>query len=784
MSDMEKLWSERISEKFAAQWDRWTGHRRFPWGAPDAHAADAGQASTPPGRKAPKPAKASPIPEDWKQQVLTDVPVYPPFRQGLPMLPVTDIIQSQARLIREVYAAVGVTPEFWKRIYLPAIHNYAHYVHLLPASEGNHHRGAGGLFRHGLEACLYAVRLTDGQDSLEKSAHLLHPTERRRHEDALRLATFCAALFHDIGKPMVDMQVYDQQQGHIWNPALYPSLYRWGQETHVQFYNLRWRSGRMDRHKNLGMATAPHLMTRDILAFLTDVDAYWVETVLRAISGDEMGINKVRDFATYGDRESVRYDLKNQGGEGNDIGIPVERYLLDAMRTLVREQIWKVNESGAVLWTTRIPKEEVEREIAAETTVIALVWPKAATDVAGWLHQQGTPGIPKDPQVIADMLLDRELAVPSRDESDGQQRIPFWFLSPENQDGTGNRETLGQRVLVLRHPEYLLDIVPPLSARSLYSVRKADAPAATSVSSASPAPSASSATVTPAARPAEKNTTARSSASVTPTASQPVPALPQPQRKTASHPVAPPPVAEPQTTAKTSTPHTQAATATPEAGRQADKAVQDAHTADRTATPPARDDRHISLGLRILRTIIREILIQRRDAAILIPGGEEAAYLQFPEAFRDMGMKPIEMLGILNDEHLLIPSPDSPEKLTQKKTLPGQSKERTVVVLSPTALKKLPCLKMPLSLFPKEQRRTYHRYLLEQVREYPAAQFTVDKGTQKGYWFIPLEWVVETLSRQFPDDPCPERFLRDCTIGPGGSEGGGLLLRLDSDIPS
>ncbi|MBU2836913.1 hypothetical protein HF673_14365, partial [Acidithiobacillus thiooxidans] len=232
------------------------------------------------------------------------------------------------------------------------------------------------------------------------------------------------------------------------------------------------------------------------------------------------------------------------------------------------------------------------------------------------------------------------------------------------------------------------------------------------------------------------------------------------------------------------TPHTQAATASPEAGRQADKAVQDVHTADRTAPPSARDDRQISLGLRILRTIIREILIQRRDAAILIPGGEEAAYLQFPEAFRDMGMKPIEMLGILNDEHLLIPSPDSPEKLTQKKTLPGQSKERTVVVLSPTALKKLPCLKMPLSLFPKEQRRTYHRYLIEQARDYSAAQFSANKDTQKGYWFIPLEWVVETLSRQFPDDPCPERFLRECTIGPGGSEGGGLLLRLDSDLPS
>jgi Putative helicase. len=472
--------------------------------------------------------------------VLTNVPAYPPFRQGLPLLPVPDIIQSQARLIREIYGAVGVSPEFWKKIYLPAIHNYAHYVHLLPASEGNHHRGAGGLFRHGLEACLYAVRLTDGQDSLEKSAHLIHPIERRRHEDALRLATFCAALFHDIGKPLVDMQVYDQAQGTIWNPSLHPSLYQWGLENHVQAYNLRWRSGRMDRHKNLGIATAPHLLTRNILAFLTDVDAYWVESVLRAISGDEMGINKVRDFATYGDRESVRYDLKNQGGEGNDIGIPVERYLLDAMRTLVREQTWKTNVNGAVLWTTTIPDEAVERSISAGTPVIALIWPKAGADVTGWLHQQGTPGIPKDPQVVADMLLDRELALPSRDESEGQQRIPFWFLSPENPDGMGNTDPIGQRVLVLRHPEYLLDIVPPLSARSLYSVRKAGAPGA---SDPSATPVARSAGKNAAARPTEstaspapspkKSQTAENTASTQATRATPAPPPrpPQPLRK-------------------------------------------------------------------------------------------------------------------------------------------------------------------------------------------------------------------------------------------------------------
>lgn len=779
---MEKLWSERFSEKCLSLWKQWTDDGLFSKNT--GHAARKESPAAPPGRKAPKPYRESPIPDDWKRQVLTDVPVYPPFRQGLPLLPVSMIIASQSGLIREIYGATGVNQDLWKRLYLPVIHSYAHYVHLLPASEGNHHRGAGGLFRHGLEASLYAVRLTDGQDSLEKSAHMLHPTERRRNEDALRLATFCAGLLHDIGKPLVDMQVFDQQQGTLWNPSLYPSLYQWGQENQVQHYNLRWRTGRMNRHKNIGIATAPHLLNRDVLAFLSDVDAYWVETVLRAISGDEMGVNKVRDFATYGDRESVRYDLKNQGGEGNDIGIPVERYLLDAMRNLIRDGSWTVNKSGAVVWTTAIPKEAVERAIAPETSVIALIWPKAATDIVGWLHQQGTPGIPKDPQVVADMLLDRDIAVPSRDETEGQQRIALWFLAPESRDGVGGPDTAGQRVLVLRHPEYLLDVIPPLSERALYSVKSAATPSApTSASTASSGLSkepGKSTDTPPSASPAQTTPSSTAKSNRTGQVVSPQPPQSMPHRD--NH-VPASPTRDAPTNASTHSSVTQAvvdpalSTHTP-MGPSAET-EKPANKTEKPRNTTASSQESISMGLRILRTIIREILMQRRDAAILIPAGEES-YLKFPEAFKEMGMKPIEMLSMLNDEHLLLPSPESPEKLTQKKTLPGQNKEQTVVVLSPLALSKIPCLTMQLSLFPEDRQAAYQRHLVEVATQCAEAKYSVDKQNNQGYWFLPLEWAMDHLRQQFADDPCPDRFLRKCTIGPG-ADGGGLFLRLPSN---
>lgn len=767
---MQKLWSDRLIEKIRSLHSQWTG-------SPPPHptSTKASQKNGVGGRVAPKPFPDSPVPTSWKQQVLTEVPVYPPFRQGLPMLPVSDIIHSQSELIREIFGATGVRHEFWKAVYLPVIYSYAHFVHLLPGSEGNHHRGAGGLFRHGLEASLYAIRLTDGQDSLEKSAHMLHPTERRRQEDALRLATFCAALLHDIGKPIVDMQVFDQDKGTIWNPALNPSLVEWGAENNVAFYNLRWRDRRMNRHKNMGIAAAPHLLSKSVLAFLSDVDPYWVETVLRSISGDEMGVNKVRDFATYGDRESVRYDLKKQGGTGNDIGIPVERYILDAMRALIRSGAWTVNQTGSAVWTAAIPDENVQREIDTGTPILTLLWPKSGNDVIAALHQQGTPGIPKDPQIIADMLLDREIAVPSRVENEGQNRIPFWYLSPEKtSSGLGDGDIVGQRVLVLRHPEYLLDVVPPLSARNLYSM-KAPGAAATAQKQTD---------ATPAGQAPSKNTQGyqekkdfvkdtHDKPSTAPASQKPSSSNNQSAPKTTA--IDSKPVSNPEN--RTALSHS------PIKSQAADNAGS-SRSEHATATPPSpqknRDSESRSVGLRILQTILMETLLQRRDVQMIVPISEDSTCLKFPDAFRDLGMKPIEILNILHDEHLIIASPDQPDKKVQKQILPGQKAEQNVAVLSPLALQKIPCLRLNIQLFDPDKKRAYQQYLIEQAKNCPDGTYSIDKKNNQGYWFLPIEWVIQQLSKRFSDDECPERFLRTCIIGPGAGQNGGLMVRLSA----
>ena len=80
-----------------------------------------------------------------------DIPRYPPFAKGLPAADTKRILETQSELITRIKGILRFTAEDFAETVNPVIENYAAYVHLLPASEAHHHRGAGGLFRHGLE---------------------------------------------------------------------------------------------------------------------------------------------------------------------------------------------------------------------------------------------------------------------------------------------------------------------------------------------------------------------------------------------------------------------------------------------------------------------------------------------------------------------------------------------------------------------------------------------------------------------------------------------------------
>jgi conjugal transfer pilus assembly protein TraI len=111
----------------------------------------------------------------------------------------------------------------------------------------------------------------------------------------------------------------------------------------------------------------------------------------------------------------VERDLKTLGVAmaGYDLGVPVERHLIDIMRRFVREGVWLVNQPGARLWNME--------------GHVYLVWPAAGEELARQIKEDGMPGMPRTPEGILDMLTDRGMAL-VRMDAPSEDR--YWKIAP------------------------------------------------------------------------------------------------------------------------------------------------------------------------------------------------------------------------------------------------------------------------------------------------------------------------------------------------------------------
>ena len=98
---------------------------------------------------------------------------------------------------------------------------------------------------------------------------------------------------------------------------------------------------------------------------------------------------------------------------GYEIGLPVERFLLDIMRRLVRDGSWRINEPGSRLWHM--------------DGHLYLIWPIAGEEIAAVINQEKIPGLPRTPNSILDMLVDRKLAHIREDQVEGNR---YWAIAP------------------------------------------------------------------------------------------------------------------------------------------------------------------------------------------------------------------------------------------------------------------------------------------------------------------------------------------------------------------
>lgn len=361
-------------------------------------------------KKRPKP-DSQPISREHVMQWRDDeIPRYPPFMKGLPAVSPEKLLETQAELIERIANTAIALPAQIERYYLSAIERFARFAHLLPASQSHHHRGAGGLLRHSLEVGLWALQSAD--KVLLDAAKT--PSQRREMEPRWQLAVFLAALCHDAGKPVTDIVVTNRDRTTVWKP-IKEDLYDWARRNKIDAYFLDWREGRSRQHTALSNLIADRIIGTEALEWIEEGGTELIVWLLESLNCNPGPTNMIHDLVVKADQTSVERDLKTLGVAmaGYDLGVPVERHLTDIMRRFIREGVWLVNEPGARLWN-----------IGGH---LYLVWPAAGEEIARQVREDGIPGIPRTPDGILDMLVERQIAFVRDGAAPGDR---LWKIAP------------------------------------------------------------------------------------------------------------------------------------------------------------------------------------------------------------------------------------------------------------------------------------------------------------------------------------------------------------------
>ena len=321
---------------------------------------------------------------------------YPPFDEGIPVINIEKILQSQQELIDRIFRTAGVSRSDFDKLYRPTIVNLARHVHLLPATSTTYFRGTGGLFRMSMEIAL---------NSLQSANAAVFPAgggvERRFFmQPKWTLATFLAGLCSQNYRTVNMMAVMTRDNAQ-WSPLLNP-LYDWCVNKKTDVYFVRWME---DNHVHGAQASAAYSISQvvphEVLQYLASDNNQVMPSMTAAIAGVEMNTSEnpigrlVAPIITRVIEDDLKRSATNYGHLV--IGSHLEMHLLDAMRRLVRGGKWMANNaaSGGRLW------------VGLEGVFID--WPVAAGDIANLLARDNFAGIPKDPDTLADLLVSANL---------------------------------------------------------------------------------------------------------------------------------------------------------------------------------------------------------------------------------------------------------------------------------------------------------------------------------------------------------------------------------------
>lgn len=340
---------------------------------------------------------------------------WPPFPRAVEAVSSRAIIDSQADLIRSLCRVTPLSEKEIDDFLLPCIVSLAEFVHLLPASQYDHHMGTGGLFGHSLEVAYYAVngaksRIFDVTESPEK-AHL--------NRSRWILAAALCGLVHDIGKAVTDMVVTSESDQAVWYPRQ-ETLAHWLRRKSLSSYYVSWKQNRENnRHQTASVEYAHEIIPQATYSFLSAAGNTRIEQEIRdaVLNSAASKGHPLCELLAMADVYSCKVDKERRKGidpKSFYVSSPVAESVVDGLRDLIKDGTWKVNEPGGRVFVT--------------TRGCFIVWTNL-DDLINRLVAKDIKAVPREPNVLADVLIDHNVAVPPPEElttTEGR----YWSICP------------------------------------------------------------------------------------------------------------------------------------------------------------------------------------------------------------------------------------------------------------------------------------------------------------------------------------------------------------------
>lgn len=330
---------------------------------------------------------------------------YPARPDGIPVVQTEILFQRMETSINLIKNEIGVSKEVFQEYILPVFFNFVSYADLLPASEYKHHATGGGLISHSLDVAFRAMRAAQ-MTHFPISTNSL--TETQQSNVQWRVATVLAALLHDGGKILADVQVHDGKgkvsERIVWDAQCGQTIHDWAADNKIERYFVSWNRDRHMKHMNASLVVMERLIPSKTWSWLEKCyDGKQIHSMMLASVGKTNMSHPMPQIITEADSASTKADMFSRSSHiTKEIKkVPLSELLCDLMLHYILTKKWKINEKNAEVWFVN--------------DHLYIVWHNAVPELAAEMIGAGY-SIPSVPEVLGRIMIEEGQAVANKDE--------------------------------------------------------------------------------------------------------------------------------------------------------------------------------------------------------------------------------------------------------------------------------------------------------------------------------------------------------------------------------